>query len=294
MTISIMIMTSEGGWKCWALINSDLNFNIICQSLIKKWKINPNWESKRHPFVINEEKLFNYDIYDLEMHMYNCNEWINIYCEFFYAVEISEVNVILNYPWLHAVNSEINWKEQAWQYSINLRQIFIINSEEFTLKIKKIRQIFAVMLFSLTKADQFTQIILSGELINFQNVIATEKGLMPPLHEAAMYHIDTENQKISYKPLYNLSPHKLKVLCEYLDDALAKGWIQYNMSSVKSLILFILKKNESFQLCVNYWDLNKKMIKNHHSLLLIEKTLDCLMRFYYFMKLNLKNVYHWI
>ena len=75
---------------------------------MKKWGINFDWELKRHSSVINEKKLFNYSIYDLKMHIYNCDKWMNIYCRSFYAAEISKVNVILGYPWLHAVNSEIN------------------------------------------------------------------------------------------------------------------------------------------------------------------------------------------
>ena len=88
---------------------------------------------------------------------------------------------------------------------------------------KKIRQVFTVMLSSLTKADQFTQVMLLRELTNFQDVVVTEEGSMPSLHESAVHHIDTENQKISYRPLYNLSSYKLKILHEYLNDILVKN-----------------------------------------------------------------------
>ena len=152
MTISIMIMTSEGGWECQIFVDNDLNLNIIHQNLMKEWRINSDWKLKKHPFIINEKKLFNYNIYDFKMHIYDCDEWMNIYCRFFYTAEISEVDVILSYPWLYAVNSEIDWKEQVWQYSISSDQISIINSEEFTLEIKKIKLIFMMMLSSLMKA----------------------------------------------------------------------------------------------------------------------------------------------
>ena len=73
-----------------------------------------------------------------------------------------------------------------------------------------------------------------------------------------------------------------------------KDWIQHSVSSTKSSILFIFKRNGSLQLCVDYQSLNKKTIKNHHSLPLIFETLDHLVGFYYFTKLNLKNTYYWI
>ena len=149
-----------------------------------------------------------------------------------------------------------------------------------------------MMLFSPTKADQSAQVTLLRKLINFQNVVIIKKKLMSSLHESAVHYIDIENQKISYRLFYNLFSHKLRILHEYLDDALIKNWIQHNMSLAESSILFIFKRNRSLQLYINYWNLNKKTIKNHHSLPLINETLNCLMRSYYFLKLNLKNVYH--
>ena len=151
-----------------------------------------------------------------------------------------------------------------------------------------------MMLSSFMKVGQSAQITLPRELINFQNVVAIEEELMLSLHKSVMHYIEMENQKVLYGPLYNLFSYELKVLCEYLNDALIKGWIQYSMSSAESSILFIFKRNESFQLCVDYQSLNKKTIKNHHFLSLIDETLDCLMRFYYFTKLNLKHAYYWI
>ena len=219
---------------------------------------------------------------------------MSVYCRFFYAAKIPEVDIILGYPWLHTVNPEINWKEQAWWYSIDPEQIFIISPEKFTLKMKEVRQVFMVMLSSFMKAGQSAQIILLKELTDFQNVVATEEELMPSLYEAMMHHIDTENQKILYEPLYNLSSCELRVLHKYLNDALIKNWIQHSVSPVRSLVLFVLKRDENLWLCVNYKGLNKKMIKNCHSLPLIEEILNCLVRFYYFMKLNLTDAYHQI
>ena len=255
---------------------------------MKKWRINFIKKLQRHLSAINEEKLFNYNIHDLEMYAYDCDRWMNTYCRFFHTAEISEVDIILSYPWLYAVNSGIDWKEQVWQYPINPRQISIIGLKEFALEMKKAKQVFTVMLSFLTKADQSTQIMLLRKLTDFQNVIITEKGLMLSLHESVMHYINVKNQKISYRLLYNLSLYKLRILCEYLNDALTKSWIQHSVSPTESLILFIFKKNGSFWLCLNYQGLNKKIIKNHHSLSLIDETLNCLMRFYYFIKLNLK------
>ena len=65
---------------------------------MKKWKINFDWELKGHPFAINEEKLFNYGIHNLEMHIYDCDRQINTYCRSFHTAKISGVDIILGYP----------------------------------------------------------------------------------------------------------------------------------------------------------------------------------------------------
>ena len=132
-------MISEESQECWAFIDSSSDLNIIHQSLIKKWRINFVKKLQRHSSVINEKKLFDYNIHNFKMHVYDCDRWMNIYCRFFHTIKISGVNVILGYPWLHTVNPEIDWKEQAWWYLINPGQVFIVGSEEFALKMKETR-----------------------------------------------------------------------------------------------------------------------------------------------------------
>jgi hypothetical protein len=50
------------------------------------------------------------------------------------------------------------------------------------------------------------------------------------------------------------------------------------MSLVGALILFILKKDRGLRLYINYYSLNKIIIKNYYTLLFINKTLDQLIR----------------
>jgi len=54
----------------------------------------------------------------------------------------------------------------------------------------------------------------------------------------------------------------------------------------------MLKKNDSFYLCIDYQDLNKIIVKNQHSLSLINEILDRFNKIKRFIKLNLKNAYH--
>ncbi len=129
------------------------------------------------------------------------------------------------------------------------------------------------------------------ELKEYENVFLIKSADKLSLHENHDHAIKI-TAKSSYESLYNLLNTKLTTLRQYLNDVLVKEWIKHFVSSTDASILFIFKKNDSFHLCMNYWNLNKITVKNHHSLSLINETLDRLDRIKQFTKLNLKNVYH--
>jgi hypothetical protein len=54
-----------------------------------------------------------------------------------------------------------------------------------------------------------------------------------------------------FGPIYNLSQNKPATLQEYLDENLAKNFIQHSKSLAGTLIFFIKKKNGSLQIYVD-------------------------------------------
>jgi len=81
-------------------------------------------------------------------------------------------------------------------------------------------------------------------------------------------------------------------LCEYLKSSLEKNWIQSFKSFTSTPILFILKKNESLWLYINYRRLNLITIKNYYLLSLIDKILNWLAGASIFTQLDLWDAYH--
>ena len=132
---------------------------------------------------------------------------------------------------------------------------------------------------------------LSEKLREYEDVFSTEEVDRLPSHEERNYAIETIAKPL-FNSLYNLSNTELAALRTYLDDVLAKDWIQYSTSSAEFFILFVSKKNNNLRLCVDYRELNKVTIKNRHPLPLISETLDRLNEVKRFTKLNLKNTYH--
>ena len=75
-------------------------------------------------------------------------------------------------------------------------------------------------------------------------------------------------------PIYNLSYKELKTLQEYLNSLLKKGSIWPNKLLIGVLILFVLKQDKTIRLYVDYYSLNKVIIKNCYLLLLVSEMLD--------------------
>ena len=125
----------------------------------------------------------------------------------------------------------------------------------------------------------------------YEDVFLIEEVDRLSSHEERDYVIKTIAKSL-FDSLYNLSNIELTTLRTYLDDVLAKDWIQYSTSSAESLILFVLKKNNDLRLYIDYRGLNKVTIKNRHSLSLISETLDRLNEVKRFTKLDLKNTYY--
>ncbi|GAB7357806.1 hypothetical protein MBLNU459_g0793t2 [Dothideomycetes sp. NU459] len=101
-----------------------------------------------------------------------------------------------------------------------------------------------------------------------------------------------EGKEPPFGPLYNLSQRELKVLQEYIEDALQKGWIQHSTSPAGSPILFVPKKDGTLRLCVDYRGLNAVTIKDRCPLPLIEETLDRMQGSRYYTSLDLKDAYN--
>jgi len=134
--------------------------------------------------------------------------------------------------------------------------------------------------------------VLPGWLRQYEDVFDAEKaGILPP-HNRHDHAIELEGGEPPYGPLYNLSVTELKALREYLDDALAKGWIRASTSPAGAPILFVPKKDGNLRLCVDYRGLNRVTKKNRYPLPLISETLDRLVGAKVFTKLDLKDAYH--
>ena len=76
-----------------------------------------------------------------------------------------------------------------------------------------------------------------------------------------------EGKNPVYKKIYLMSEKKLCALWEYINEQLKKGIIKVLKSPAGHRVLFILKKDGSLWLCMNYQPLNTITVKDRHPLL---------------------------
>ena len=97
-----------------------------------------------------------------------------------------------------------------------------------------------------------------------------------------------------FELIYALFKKELRILRKYLNENLKKEFIRKSQSSTKYSILFVLKKDETLRLCVDYRKLNEITIKNRYSLSNINELQNRLIKAIYFIKFDLRRAYNLI
>nr|GEX73177.1 putative reverse transcriptase domain-containing protein [Tanacetum cinerariifolium] len=91
---------------------------------------------------------------------------------------------------------------------------------------------------------------------------------------------------------YCLAPSKMKELSKQLKELSEKGLIQPSSSPYGAPVLFVKKKDGSFQMCIDYREVNKLTIKNRYLLPRIDELFDQLQGFSVYSKIDLRSGYH--
>src|SRR6266496_5646451 len=107
------------------------------------------------------------------------------------------------------------------------------------------------------------------------DIFLKEAHTLPPHQGRLDHHIPLmDDAKPTFGPIYNLSEMELKVLKNYIEEKLAKGWIHPSTSPFSSSVLFIKKPDGSLRLCVDYRALNQMTIKNRYPIPLTTEIMD--------------------
>jgi hypothetical protein len=95
-----------------------------------------------------------------------------------------------------------------------------------------------------------------------------------------------------YKTPYRMATLELAKLKEHIKELLEKGFIRPSSSSWGALVIFVLKKDGTKRLSVDYHALNEVTIKNKYPLPRIDDLFDQLHGACMFSKIDLRSGYH--
>ncbi|PIL32165.1 hypothetical protein GSI_05410 [Ganoderma sinense ZZ0214-1] len=98
--------------------------------------------------------------------------------------------------------------------------------------------------------------------------------------------------RMFHSKVYPLSPSEQVELDKFINENLAKGYIQESKSPMSSLFFFVKKKDGSLRPVQDYRWLNDITIKNRYPMLLVSDLMDRLKKAKYFTKLDIRWGYN--
>ncbi|GJU07524.1 putative reverse transcriptase domain-containing protein [Tanacetum coccineum] len=127
---------------------------------------------------------------------------------------------------------------------------------------------------------------------NFPEVFPKElPGLPPPRQVEFRIDLVPGAAPIARAP-YRLASSEMKELSVQLQELLEKGFIRPSSSPWGAPVLFVKKKNGSFRMCINYYELNKLTVKNRYPLMGIDDLFDQLQGLSVYCKIDMRSGYH--
>jgi hypothetical protein len=126
----------------------------------------------------------------------------------------------------------------------------------------------------------------------FPDVIPDELPVMSPDRDIEFVIELMPGTMPIYKTLYRMTIPELVELKEHIKELLEKGFIHPSSSPWAAPVIFVLKKDGTQRLCVDYCALNEVTIKNKYPLPRIIDLFDQLRGACVFSKIDLRSGYH--
>ena len=138
--------------------------------------------------------------------------------------------------------------------------IIIVKIEKLQAQ-KAVRNPFSLEITFLSKISSVNtvklMIKLPSEYHNYADVFNKQAVKVLPLRYLYNHKIELKSLNSLLKSwLYLMFRKKLQKIKEYLSENLDKGFIVLSKAFFVSLILFVIKLNDSLYFCVDYWHLN--------------------------------------
>ena len=193
--------------------------------------------------------------------------------------------IILGIPWFSTHNPSINWGARTIDFTSSHCKEHCRESYQTSSPLVKELQVGVVTTQSYDD--------LPPQYHAFRDVCDKKNADQLPPHRPYDCPIELlPGAEIPFGRLFNLSEPELKVLREWLDENLEKGFIRHSTSPAGAALFFVEKKDSTLRPCIDYRHMNKVTIKNRYPLPLISEMLERLRSAKVFTKLDLRGAYN--
>ncbi len=250
-------------------ININVEMNVISQCFIIKQDILLLNVDLSKFIWMNNQNVYYYDVYKM---CYQLRDSWNIKkkdISIFYAIDKKESFLILSILNMQFKHIWINMIIKTWCFNVNEYTFELFFAQAFAKALQDEFTMYALVIINVVEElivehqvkvmnnviNHITNVLetqtLFIELKEYENVFLIKSANKLSLHKDHNHAIEITAKSL-YESLYNLSNTELVTLRQYLNNVLVKEWIKHFISLTDASILFILKKNNSLHLCMNY------------------------------------------
>ncbi|GKA18650.1 putative reverse transcriptase domain-containing protein [Tanacetum coccineum] len=140
--------------------------------------------------------------------------------------------------------------------------------------------------------EKLVRVPFGNEILNFIELFLEDLPGIPPVRQVE-FQIDLVPgaAPVARAP-YRLALSEMKELSDQLQELFDKGFIRPSSSPWGALVLFVKKKDISFQMCIDYPELNKLTVKNRYPLPRIDDLFNQLQGSSVYSKIDLRSGNH--
>lgn len=324
LTVPI-ILSTEGSptIKTTAMIDSGATENFIDLDYAKFWKL--NLRKKPTPGIVRcvdgTEVKSGPVTHDIQTNMttgQQHHETIRLH-----AIKLAGAPVILGIPWLRLHNPLVDWRNHTLQFIRKKCATQCLTTSTVVRGVSEKESIIEYLKKTPLEEPEETTTIDTIHMTDFEDQAETQeiepvteerqdiKEAVPEIYHDYLDLFETkeptgppkrriqdhsipieENKNPPFEKLRELDERRLKVLKEYLDINLERGWIRRSSSPAGAPICFVRKKDGTDRLCIDYRGLNDITRKDRTPLPLIQESLDRLSAAKIYTKLDIKDAYH--
>lgn len=277
--VTVEVASLTGQVALSAMVDSGAQGNFVHPRVAKEFLPAPSGKVARVKAVYGHEVL-SFRRYGVRFNVMDSNTKALTFQQDFHAVTMQGTDVILGMPWLRQAKPDINWLTGTFQFHTTGKASDIeINDANVAMAL--VEDGAPAYLRSTTSLDdageiptfsarlQLTDMQPTAAQSRIEELGMTKDGkALPekywdsaelfseskaselPLHGNYDHTIDLmPRQTPPHRPVYSLSHRELEVLREYIESALARGWIRPSKSPAGAPVMFVPKKDGSLRLC---------------------------------------------